>query len=333
MQRYRVWILWFFIATAQAQWQVQPSGSDAELRGLSMVDAKTVWASGAHSTILRSRDGTSWQRLPFAHGDFDFRDIEAFDPHHAIVMSAGRGAASSLWRTRDGGAQWQNVFTNRDEKGFWDAIDFWDQQNGFIFGDPVSGRFQLWLTRDGGQTWQLSPAEGMPVALQDEGAFAASGSCAVAASGGRVAFVTGGAARARAFVSHDYGAHFTVADLPFIVTAPSQGAFSVAWWNAQTLIAVGGDYKQPNYRGINAAISRDGGKTWQAFSSLPEGFFSAIAIDNQQIVVSGLGGTARGYLNAALTLFDRMPLNAVAHQQGVIFAVGPNGRVVNVALP
>jgi photosystem II stability/assembly factor-like uncharacterized protein len=55
------------------------------------------------------------------------------------------------------------LLQNPDKYGFWDAIDFWDRQRGFIFGDPVNGRFQIWLTCDGGQYWQLSPAQGMPL--------------------------------------------------------------------------------------------------------------------------------------------------------------------------
>ena len=307
--------------------QVLNSTVSTELRGLSVVDDRVVWASGAQNTVVRTLDGEHWQTLPAPAGQYDFRDIEAFDQNNAWLMSAGPAAASTLWQTQDGGQSWQLRFSNRDDAGFWDAIGFWDRQRGFIFGDPVQGRFQIWLTQDGGLSWTPSPNDGMPAALAGEGAFAASGTCAVAASGGRLAFVTGSAARARAFVSQDFAQHFIVADLPITVSVASQGAFSIAWLDAQTLLAVGGDYKQPNLAGTNAAISRDGGKTWQPFEFTMPGFLSGVAARNNDIVVTGLAGSAYGQRAAKFTALNATPFNAIQFGQQWIYAAGPKGSL------
>ncbi len=329
-----VWLaLMYLTATVQAgDWQQLKSPVDTELRGLSVVSDDVVWASGARNTIVQTRDGINWRALNAPAGQYDFRDIEAFDGDHAIVMSAGPAAASTVWQTRDAGANWQLLRQNLDEKGFWDAIAFWDKQTGFIFGDPVDGRFQIWLTRDGGQSWQLTPAAGMPVALDGEGAFAASGTCAVTGNNGRIAFVTGSAARARAFVSFNFGQQFHVADLPIPVTAPSQGGFAITWLNDHTLLAVGGDYKAPNANGINAAISDDGGKTWRAVSSWPNGFLSSVETKQNHIAVSGLAGTLLTTRESPASFFSTAPFNVVKFGDKWVYAAGPKGSLARTVI-
>src|SRR4051794_32662400 len=43
--------------SAHAQsWHPEPSGTSAELRGLSVVDTKVAWASGTRGTVLRTVD-------------------------------------------------------------------------------------------------------------------------------------------------------------------------------------------------------------------------------------------------------------------------------------
>ena len=322
------------MSVSHAQWLTISNPHDVELRGLSAVNERLIWASGNKGTILRSTDGAHSQKLnapkPAGEGDYDFRDIEAFSAQHAIVMSAGSGSASSVWQTLDGGATWQNLLTNKDETGFWNAIAFWDKENGFIFGDAVDGRFQIWLTKDSGKSWQLSPRDGMPLALEGEAAFAASGTCAVSGRNGRLAFVTGAATRARSFVSYDYGQHFIVADLPIPATTTSQGAFSILWLDDQTLMAVGGDYKQTTLAGINAAISRDAGKTWQTYAHAPQGFLSGVAMIESRIAVTGLAGSVIGELDHKMKTIAPLPLNAIAVGGKTLFAAGPKGRLVKL---
>ena len=49
-------------STAAAQWVKQEVGTDASFRGLSVVNAKIVWASGTKGTFIRTVDGGAhWQ--------------------------------------------------------------------------------------------------------------------------------------------------------------------------------------------------------------------------------------------------------------------------------
>src|ERR1700722_837927 len=99
----------------KAQWEIQNSGSTADLRGIASVGAGVAWASGSNGTILRTEDGGYlWQRCPIPPGadKLDFRGIQAFDANTAIVMSSGKGDLSRLYKTTDGCQTWKLVFTN-----------------------------------------------------------------------------------------------------------------------------------------------------------------------------------------------------------------------------
>jgi len=50
-----------------------------------------------------------------------FRDVEAFDARHAVVLAIGEGDASRVFVTSDGGARWSETFRNPDPKAFTTA--------------------------------------------------------------------------------------------------------------------------------------------------------------------------------------------------------------------
>jgi photosystem II stability/assembly factor-like uncharacterized protein len=90
--------------------------------------------------------------------------------------------------------------TNQVPDGFWDAMAFWDKDNGILFGDPVKGSFQVYVTSDGGASWHEVAAKGLE-AMPNEGAFAASGTCLTVAGANDAWIATGGSATSRVFHS------------------------------------------------------------------------------------------------------------------------------------
>ena len=52
---------------------------------------------------------------------------------------------------------------------------FWDEAHGLAFSDSADNRFHILATSDGGATWTRIPPDRLPAALDNEGAFAASG--------------------------------------------------------------------------------------------------------------------------------------------------------------
>lgn len=319
----------------RAAWIPQQSAAATELRGLSVVSDKLAWASGAKGTVLRTTDGEHWTLMAVPGAEaFDFRDVEAFDANTAIVMGAGPGAASRMYRTRDGGVSWQLLVVNQEPEGFWDAMAFWDKYNGIVFGDPVRGAFQVLVTTDGGESWQpVSDPKGL-AAMPQEGAFAASGTCLSVGGKGDAWFVTGGAAQSRVFRSVDRGRNWRAATLQIPAAAPSKGAFSVGFDGKGRGFVAGGDYKEPSLGTLNGAVSSDGGAGWAPAPILPSGFLSAVVpvpgADGKFVAV-GLAGS--GYTRdggKSWTIIDKeTKLNAVGFSaSGTGWAVGPKGLIV-----
>ena len=116
------------------------------------MSSAVAWASGSKGTVLRTVDGGStWESHAVTGGEaLDFRAIRAFSPDSAFVMSVGSGQLSRIYKTTDAGGHWTLVLQNPEEKGFFDAIAFWDTRRGLVMGDQVNGRIYVALTSDGG---------------------------------------------------------------------------------------------------------------------------------------------------------------------------------------
>jgi photosystem II stability/assembly factor-like uncharacterized protein/mRNA-degrading endonuclease YafQ of YafQ-DinJ toxin-antitoxin module len=258
----RVCLVLLLAANSCAQWQMQASHTKESLRGVSVVNAKVVWASGTRGTYLLTSDGgKNWaaHQVPGAES-LDFRGVKAFGSH-VFLLAAGPGDKSRIYHTSDSGNHWELQFTNPEPKGFLDCMAFSDEQHGIVVGDPVNGKFQLLRTEDGGKNWHSVDSKNMPPALDGEGAFAASNSC-ITASGENAWYVTGGST-ARVFHSSDGGTNWSVAETPLVHRAASRGVFSVAFKDVRHGVIAGGDYSHPEQAGANLALTDDGGRTWR----------------------------------------------------------------------
>ena len=271
-------ILVMFILTILAvpSWTVQTSGVTVRLRGVSAVSAQVAWASGAGSTVLRTIDGgKSWQKLTVTSDALDFRDVDAVNVRTAYVLAIGNGPASRIYKTTDAGRTWTLQFKNADQRAFLDAMSFWDPNNGIVFGDSVNGQFYILLTSNGGRIWSRLPTTDLPPALENEGAFAASGTN-IAVFGKTHAWIgTGAAAKARVLRTSDRGQTWQVSDTP-LAAGPSAGIFSIAFRDAKHGVIAGGDYRKEQEAVDNLAVTNDGGVTWTLVKGL-SGFRSVVA--------------------------------------------------------
>ena len=135
----------------------------------------------------------------------------------ATLLTAGSGTDSRLYHTDDGGTTWTLAFLMDDERGFLDCLDFWDHR-GFAYGDSFDGVPYILRSEDGGGSWHRPPPDALPTAMEGEGGFAASGTCARASEGGVGWIATGAGGAARVLRTDDFGLGWRAAEVPVRVS-------------------------------------------------------------------------------------------------------------------
>jgi len=314
-------------------WAVQESGVDSNLRGVCVVaessaeERVTIWASGSQGAVVRSTDsGKTWKRLRIpAAESLDFRGVQAFNANTAYLMSSGEGAQSRIYKTTDGGEHWKLQYQGGQKEFFLDALICNDEKHCMALSDPVDGKFVILANTDG-EHWTELSRENLPAALPKEGAFAASNS-SLCLDGKDVYFGTGGPA-ARLFASHDSGRTWTVAETPITSGNTSSGIFSILC-DERTIVVVGGDYQEPGRAYRNAAVSRDGGTTWELAAQPPGGYRSAVGKYNGGFVAVGPTGTEMSVDGLHWNFIGKVNFSAYAFPfpGSVGWAVGPHGSV------
>jgi len=260
------------------------SGTKTGMRGLSVVDDKTIWASGTNGMVGRSLDsGKTWKWITVKGFEkMDFRDIEAFNETTAIIM--GIDAPAYILRTNDGGENWQVVFKDTTKGMFLDAMEFWNEQSGIVIGDPLKGRFYVARTFDSGNTWQGIPEQNKPVADSGEACFAASGTNIRKLNNAEAIFITGG------LTSNVFMRNKKI-NLPLIQGTETTGANSIAVKNKKIWMVVGGNFNTKDSSTKNAAITFNGGKKWISPTLPPTGYRSCVEyIKKKEWITCGLNG-------------------------------------------
>ncbi|MEM8487691.1 MAG: glycosyl hydrolase [Bacteroidota bacterium] len=243
----------------------QTSNSEVLFIGISVVDDQNVWISGTAGSFGRTVDGgVTWQigTVPGADS-LQFRDVHAVDAQTAYLLSIGNGEDSRIYKTTDAGISWTQQFTNAEADGFFDCMDFWDENNGIAFSDSFEGAFYIIKTSDGGDTWtRVSPAV-LPPALDGEGSFAASGTCLMVKGENTVNIVTGAGGKSRVLTSTDRGLSWDVVETPVAHGTPSSGLASISYLDDSQGVVAGGEIAKPDSTADSIARTLDGGATWE----------------------------------------------------------------------
>jgi photosystem II stability/assembly factor-like uncharacterized protein len=322
-----IYCILLLVAATGSWWSEQPTGVDANLRGVAVVvrrGSTIIWATGSKGAIVRSADGgKAWEpvHIPGAE-NLDFRGVQTFDGKTLFVMSSGEAEQSRIYKSTDSGSTWEMLYSDKRKSFFLDALVCADDRHCFALSDPVDGKFLLISTTDGRQ-WKELPREHMPTALRQEGAFAASNSGLLLYGKSEIYFATGGPA-ARVFHSEDLGQTWTASETPILSGTPSQGIFSIAR-AGETIVVVGGDYSEPKRREMTAAYSPDEGKTWHLAEELPSGYRSAVDTFDAGFVAVGPNGAETSRDGIRWVPIDAPNLNAVTFISGKGWAVGPKG--------
>ncbi len=157
------------------------------------------------------------------------------------------------------------VYIEDVEGIFYDAMTFWNDQEGIAMGDPIGDCLSIIITRNGGDTWEKKACTHLPKITQGEAAFAASDTN-IKTIGSHTWIVTGGI-KSRVLYSPDKGNTWTVHTTPIVQGEETTGAYSMDFYNEYQGIIYGGDYTKPDLAVNNIAITSDGGKTWNTTSA------------------------------------------------------------------
>ena len=329
--------IFLFAGAVQAQWQVQVSGTVADLRGIHSLGKGVAWASGSKGTVLRTVDnGTTWQvcAVPPGAEALDFRGVQAFDAQTAIVMSSGKGDLSRLYQTTDGCKSWTLLFTNPDKDGFWDGISLTSgpagATAGWLLGDPVGHLFTLYrismTPSDGSHTAHFAAvrdsSESLTADPASAGAFAASNSALLEVQHADKAYIG-----PPPLSDADYSAHLSWQAQVWFVTGGQSGS---SLYKRQPTVV--GDMLRPSTWARSALPVGSGTAASGAFSMASNGA-TVVIVGGDYSSPEATGRTAvyclqkgSGVCTAAITS-PRGYRSAVAYSSAIKtwITVGPNG--------
>lgn len=315
--------------TINAQWVKQVSGTDASFRSIHAISKKVVWAGGSKGTVLRTTNaGATWQVIKVSGAEkLDFRDIYGVSEKVAYIMSAGLAeeGAAKVFKTSDGGNTWKVVLEYKDKGAFFDSMDFWNEKEGILIGDPIDDKPFILRTLDAGNTWQRINKEKLPPVLEGEASFASSGTCVAVQPNGRAWLNT----QSRIFFTSDKGETWQVYQTPF-KKGQTAGIFGLHFWNENQGIAVGGDYKNDKEKIDNVAITHDAGKTWEFLpTAKPDGLKeSGWRLPNKSLLLVGTSGTSLlGEDKPEWKAIDTESFHAISCFKDACWAIGGKGNL------
>ncbi|MBN8641307.1 MAG: oxidoreductase [Flavobacteriales bacterium] len=189
---------------------------------------------------------------------FEFRSC-AVTENHVFFLNVGNPAV--LYRFSKNLITKEIVYTEKNEKVFYDSMQFWNNQEGIAIGDPTENCLSVIITRDGGKTWTKIPCENLPKVVDGEAAFAASNTNVIVK--GNSTWIVSGGKQSRVFYSPDKGNTWKVYTTPIVQGEAMTGIFTADFYDEKTGCIAGGNYEKQLQNFQNKAITFNGGKTWK----------------------------------------------------------------------
>lgn len=286
----------------------------------------TAWVCGYNGTVIRtSNGGTNWINVTGNGIPTNVNLINIYGINNSKAITAGYiGTNTYVYRTSNSGLNWIQVFSQPN--GFINAVWIVDTARGFIYGDPVGGRWSLWKTTNGGVNWDSS---GMY--LQQNGSETGWNN-ALFCRNTKIWFGTN---NSRIYYSTNFGTNWVVQS-----TAPEQNSYSIwfywFWNDTNWGLAGGSTLLQTSNQGLNwvpmtsSGSGNFGGFTGNppgvASSGFPYGTFWYVRSDNK--IYFSFGGTSWGAnYTAPSGSYNNLSLGI---QTGIAFAVRNNGGITRI---
>ncbi len=236
------------------------------IRAIAPLDENGVWFAANNGRVgLIDGDTPKLATIHYEDSILAFRAI-AKTKKAVFVLSIASPAVLYKIGVEDRVAtKIEEVYVENGDKVFYDAMAFWNDQEGIAMGDPTNGCLSIIVTRDGGDTWSKINCDNLPNTDTGEAAFAASNSN-IAVYKDHVWIVSGGK-RSRVFHSADKGETWEVFETPIIQGKAMTGIYTVDFYDENTGVVFGGNWEDQDFNEGNKAITHDGGKTWKLLSN------------------------------------------------------------------
>lgn len=287
-------------------------------RAMTFVNQDAVIVAGPKGVFCGRYFGGDLVEQPPLNGAEDIRDIHLF--HNGTISLMSSGDTGRIYVLGFNGEQALVFDTN---KVFLDGFDFWDEQNGIVYGDPVNTHFFLAKTSDAGRSWKAFTPAVFPAILNKEAGFAASGTGIQCLDDSTVYFATGMADTARLFCSYDQGNSWVAKNTP-LKSGGSYGIYSIYFWSEKEGMIVGGSWEQTDYAKQICYYTSDGGETWINRSKGLGGYLSCIQGNEAGTCLFATGDQGTYFtLDKGLhwhLLFERNYYSIVVNKDFVAFA-------------
>lgn len=308
------------------------SGTDTDLRGLSVVNNNVLWVSGSKGMVGRSTTGgKTWKWMTVKGFEkTEFRDIEAFDANTAVIMAIAEPAY--ILRTSDGGDSWKVVYENRTKGMFLDAMDFSSPGDGIVIGDPINGKPFIATTNDGGNSW--AEMDTRVTVDSGEAFFAASGSN-IRLFANKKYFMVSGGIKSRLIQNS------SISNLPIVQGKETTGANAIDIFDngypdkpGNHMIVVGGDFAADTLKKGICFYTTNGGKSWHEPKVPPHGYRSCVEyLSKKDVMAVGLNGvdySSDGGRTWRLVSKEGFHVCKIARIGNSIYLAGSKGRIARL---
>lgn len=211
------------------------SGGDANYKMFSRtIDGGLTWTSDEFTTY-----GTSYAM------------VEAINAFTAYIPVWGTGTnGNRLIKTTDGGETWTSILQGAGSGSFFNVVQFFDENNGYLMGDPEGGEYEIYVTSDAGANWTRVAGTNIPNPVSGE--FGITGMCETV--GNTTWFTTN---RGRIYKSNDMGLTWEVFTIAALTTDTN---IEIAFDDSG--LAGVADYYSTASELHTLYITADGGETW-----------------------------------------------------------------------
>ena len=238
-------------------WEVKSS-----IRTMDVLSEHHIRYGGSDGWVGQSlNDGGSWEHRQWMAPDSMRPSFRASSSNGQMWFAVG--IASPAWIAASPLTSLEPTWVHSDTSKavFLDAMAWWSETEGLVFGDPQQGCFTLLETNDSGQSWKQVDCQRLPMSMPGEAGFAASnGNIAIQ---GDTGWIFTGGQTSRCLRTLNRGQEWEAISLPIRQGETMTGVFAASFANSQLGLAIGGHWEHPEENRGNLIATVDGGETWE----------------------------------------------------------------------